>query len=157
MKKNIETNTTSNEKYSDVFNDFMREHGKRLEDLYHKEGGTGEYFVKYTPIRKAVIRVETVDGRLYDYSESCPDGLRAFVRESACEFDDEYCREEFSRKLIEVMMEENVTPLELSELTGITKSRIDKFWKRYTLPSYTEIVKLSTALNRYSGDLVDCI
>lgn len=146
-----------NTRYDETFNDFMEFQGKQMEDWYHEDGGKGPYIIGYTPVRKAIIRVETADGRKYDYSDTCQYGLRSVDRESASRFNDEYCREEFAKSLINIMMEENITPSELSRLTGIALSRIDKYWKGTATPSITDVSRIATALGRYSGDLLDCM
>lgn len=149
MRKNI--------RYDETFKDFMEFQGQKMQDWYHEGGGKGAYVIGYTPVRKAIIRVETTDGRKYDYSDTCQYGLRFVDRESASRFNDEYCREEFAKALTNIMLEENITPSELARLTGISPSRINRYWKGSATPDITDVAKIATALGRYSGDLLDCM
>ena len=141
----------------ETFNNYMELEGNRLNEDYKEQGGKGQYVVGYEPIREAMIRVETVDGRHYDYSDKDPYRVRCLHRESANLFNDEYCREEFSETLRTIMLENDVTAGELSRLTGIAASRIERIWKGITTPTITDIAKIATALGKYPGDLLDCM
>lgn len=151
MKKRYEP------KYADIFKNFMDVHGDRFEEHYHQDGQKGPCIIGYEPVREAMIRVETADGRRYDYSDKDPYALRCVDRESANRFDDEFCREEFAEKLRTIMLEENVTARELADLTGIIPSRIEKLWKGDVAPRITEVMRIATALEKYPGDLLDCM
>lgn len=146
-----------NIRYDDTFNAFMEYQGKGMDEWYHENGEKGPYIIGYTPIRKAVIRVETADGRHYDYSDKCREGLRYVDRKSASRYTEEYCREEFSKALVEIMMEENVSPRELAKLTGISQTRINRYWRGTASPDITDVSKIATALGRYAGDFLDCL
>lgn len=141
----------------ETYENYMALEGDARDEWYNEQGSKGPYIIDYRVIREPMIRVETADGKYFDYSDRDPYMVRAVHKESAKLFDDEFCREEFSEKLRTAMLEENVTARELMELTGIAPSRIEKLWKGIISPSIVEVAKIATALGKYPGDLLDCM
>lgn len=143
--------------YANTLNNYMELEGYKRNEWYSEQGGRGPYIIRYEPVREAMIRVETADGKQYDYSDKDPYKVRCVHKESAKLFDEEFCRKEFSEILRTLMLENDVTPRELSELTDISATRMERIWKGTITPTITDVARIATALGTYPGNLLDCM
>lgn len=103
------------------------------------------------------IRVETNDGKLYDFHSMSKTVRNVETRPMHHDdsFSEKEWREIFADRLAEYMNTKCITQQALAECTGLSKGAISNYLKGNTTPSGYALTKLSRAFDCTVMDLID--